>query len=273
MIRIQINQFAVAGAGLEQQARAPVSARLGIDHDAHLGLKRRIVEEGGGAQKPIFLAVGQNRDHGVEMRRLRGGAQGPRGLDDGGHARSIVGGAGPGGHRIVMGHQHDRLAGARKDWRHEVGHGGAGEHGRAALAVAAQRGVRLGGDPEVLEFGDDARAHVRVGDGRGRMRHLRPQDAGEHGSGSERGELRGRCARRHGRRDSVAIFGQRPDAHRQRGQHQGLDRRCDAVHLAPPSPSGPPSRLRPGLSSIREAFATLKQPQRLPYRQWDRRRR
>ena len=107
-VGIELDQLAVAGAGLEQIAGALVAAGLDIDHRADPGARHGIAQIEGRTQKPWLLAIREQSDDGVGRRAPR--LQRPDGFQQDRDTRSVIRRARTRGDGVAVRHQQDRLA-------------------------------------------------------------------------------------------------------------------------------------------------------------------
>ena len=211
--RIKIDQSAIARAGLEQEAAAPVAAGFQIDHHADARAPGRITEERASPQHGILFAVGDQRQDGM----LRGQSSrfpGPDGFHDDGDAGFVIARARSRRHRIHMRHQHDRGARARRHLADDIADLRATGGAPARLAIAAHGGKRVGLYPEPRELGLDARMDGGVFRRSGGMGTFRSQQPRQHGIGAACGKRRSRCVGVQYLRPILAVEAQKPDRRR-----------------------------------------------------------
>lgn len=141
------HQRRIAGAGLEEIDGTPIAAAVEVEHHLHVLRQSVQVRECLGAEESAFLGVGEEHHEVVGDRRV---AKGADGLEDRGHAGSIVAGSRCAGDGVVMRHQQERAGGmAPGAAGHDVPHHGCAWH--VAEAVEAGGALHLDREAEFAE--------------------------------------------------------------------------------------------------------------------------
>ncbi len=136
-VGVELDQASVLRAGFKHLRGAGIAARFEIHRNAHVLSPGMFSHERRGPQQTILLPIGEQQDKVVTQNRP--GTQRAQGFEDCGHARAVVGRSGPGGHRIVVRREQDRIARAagalqsRDDIFHRAGNLISGCNARCAL--------------------------------------------------------------------------------------------------------------------------------------------
>ena len=217
--RIKIDQRGIARTGLEQKAGALVAPRLDIHHRAGAGDIGGIAGIGGGAQQGLLFSVSEKRGDGTVVRQMPR-LQGTQRLQDHGHARAVIGGAGTARNGIGVRHQQHRAPGAGNGARGDVGDGGADLPAAAVTTLPHAFFVR---DAEPRQFALQPGAEGRGGGRAAGARHFRSQQPRQYGIGAGGGEHRGGGIGGQ-RRRPCSVYGQKPESHRQKPQQPDAQR-------------------------------------------------
>ena len=195
-------------ARVEEDRRPLGAARLEV-HDRPRFLRGGVsLDERGRAHEPGLLAVGDEEHH--RPRQRRAGDEGPGGLDDGGGAGEVVGGARPRAHRVVVRRDHD---GAPPGTRGAEPGDDVPDRGAGAVPPAPERLLHRRLEAEGAEPGDEPVDRPAARCRADRPRRAVPRELAGDGEGARCGELGRRRvgATRRGRSES------RRDRDRERG--------------------------------------------------------